>query len=120
MRGPCRDGVVLLAAPEKRIGPPVKPRTPGSPAGNHDLDRTDLPPPGTAKRVGETHTHRTRIHQPGRAQRPKTTSQQSRGSPIETRLGHFANDGRLMFRDAIAQAPPARRLVQTSSVVARP
>jgi putative transposase len=59
--GACRqrrDGIVLLAAAEERPGPSAMDHQTGTPAGHHDLDRKDLPPPATAKTAGKTHAHR--------------------------------------------------------------
>lgn len=58
VRGQRRNGVVLPAAAEERLGPSAVAHQAGSPSHHHDVDRADLPPLATAKTGGKTHANR--------------------------------------------------------------
>ncbi len=67
LRRQRRDGVLLRSAAAQRLGQAALGHPRGPAAGDHHLDRKDLPPAPPATPPGTTHTHRIRDTDPGRS-----------------------------------------------------
>jgi hypothetical protein len=110
LRRQRRHGVVLQSAAEERPQPPTLDHTPGPAAGDHRMDREDLPPSPTPRHPRPAHAHRVRDTSAGRSRgliAPTYPSQRNSG---QTLWSHSAMAKRYQHVTAAIRSDVAERV----------